>query len=190
MAAALSHPSRRLWACHLEAGPAGGGWTDGRAGLLDLTSLDPWFQRCGSDSRTAPSWAHRGGWDGPLSAQPPWAVGSPAEPSCVPTGTQLFPLLPEEGPCPKAGALSLGPQHGGRGPAGNRGPGLEPAGGGRGPVGCSTSQPPGPPVLGSGAASHPPSRHPVFSGAAPHKEPWDDAGPPGTQEGPHLTCFP
>ena len=101
-----------------------------------------------------------------------------------------LPLLPEEGPCPEAGALSLGPQHGGRGPAGNQGPGLEPAGGGRGPTGRSTSQPPGPPVLGSGATSHPPSRHPVFSGAAPHKEPWDDAGPPGTREGPHLTCFP
>ena len=106
VAAALCHPSRRPWARHLEAGPAGGGWTDGRAGLPDLTSLAPWFQRCGSDSRTAPSWAHRGGWDGPLSAQPPRAVGSPAEPSCVPTGTRLFPCFPRKGP-----ALRLGPCH-------------------------------------------------------------------------------
>ena len=28
-------------------------------------------------------------------------------------GTRLFPPLPEEGPCPEARALSLGPQHGG-----------------------------------------------------------------------------
>ena len=73
-----------------------------------------------------------------------------------------------------------------------RGPGAQACSRRMDPAGRSASKAPGPPVLSSGAPKPSPSHHHVFSGSDPPpltRSPGMMLGPPGTQEGPHLSYF-
>lgn len=99
----------------------------------------------------------------------PAEVGSPAEPPRVPAGA-----CGSSGHFPRRALLRAGHCHWGPSMGGEA---QREVGGA--PQAAPASQPQGPPSLAQGAPKpSPPSGHPVFSGAAPCKEPWDDAGPP------------